>query len=184
MIEPATSATSRGLMRAAGAFYLLNIGFGAFAASQLMRGPSDAGTAANLVASVCYIVVTYCLYRLLGPTNRLVALIAALVSLAGCALSIALDLDWVVAPVGPLPLFGAYCLLTGWLLARSRLVPSWIGYALMVGGVGWLTFAIPDLRRALFPYNMAPAILAETALALALLLHRTKTASRISVEAG
>ena len=36
--------------------------------------------------------------------------------------------------------------------------------------LGWLTFAVPPLAKQLVPFNMIPGILAETALALWLLV--------------
>lgn len=149
----------------------------------LMRGPSGISETANLFAALAYVVVTILLYRLLAPTNRPLALVAAGFSLAGCLISLVDGLHLADLPVGPLPFFGVYCLLTGWLVWQSQLVPRWIGIALMVGGLGWLTFALPDLRRALFPYNMAPAILAETALAIALLFVRPMGQDMASKEA-
>ncbi|PYS21646.1 MAG: hypothetical protein DMG11_27675 [Acidobacteria bacterium] len=38
------------------------------------------------------------------------------------------------------------------------------------GGLGWLTFLLPQLANYLFPYNLAPGILGEGSLTLWLLV--------------
>ncbi len=43
------------------------------------------GTAANLVATACYVAATLLVYELLKPVNRTVSLLAAFFSLVGCA---------------------------------------------------------------------------------------------------
>jgi hypothetical protein len=59
-------------------------------------------------------------------------------------------------------LFGAYCLCLGYLIVRSWFLPKILGVFLAIGGLGWLTFALPSLSKQLFPYNMAPGIISET----------------------
>jgi hypothetical protein len=49
----------------------------------------------------------------------------------------------------------------GALVLRSALVPRIIGGLLLLGGIGWLTYADLPLARGLQPYNMACGILAE-----------------------
>ena len=75
----------------------------------------------------------------------------------------------VASPVHPLALFGVYCLLIGWLALRSTL-PAVLGALMAFGGLGWLTFAVPDLARSLAPYNFAPGIIGETLLTVWLLV--------------
>jgi hypothetical protein len=41
---------------------------------------------------------------------------------------------------------------------------------LAIGGLGWLTFALPTLSKQLFPYNMAPGVLGETLFTLWLIV--------------
>jgi hypothetical protein len=41
---------------------------------------------------------------------------------------------------------------------------------MVIGGLGWLTFLSRSFADTLTPYNMAPGILAETALTLWLLI--------------
>src|SRR5207237_10165445 len=89
--------------RIAGVFYLLTIVTAMFAISVLGRLVVDndaAMTATNILAheslfrlgfagfligTLCYVAVTALLYELLKPVNRRVALLAAFLSLVGCA---------------------------------------------------------------------------------------------------
>ena len=72
---------SRFQARLAGVFYLLTIVVGVFAAFVPSRALSDAG---NLIGTAFYVIVTVLLYLILKPVNPALALIAGLVSLAGC----------------------------------------------------------------------------------------------------
>ena len=146
--------------RIAGAFYLLVFVTGGFA---LVGG--RVGAAAGLIAGLLYIVVTVLFYGLFKAVNQWVSLIAAAVSLLGIAAGPLLK-------VNPLPLFGIYCLLIGYLIVRSANVPRFLGFLMMFGGAGWLTFLSPSLASQLSPFNFAPGILGEGSLTLWLLVGR------------
>lgn len=93
--------------RAAGVFYLLTIIFGISAVlieGRLVVSGNAAATASNivaheslfrlvfvfdLIATLCYVVVTALLYEMFKAVNRSVSLVAAFVSLAACAVSAA-----------------------------------------------------------------------------------------------
>lgn len=66
--------------------------------------------------------------------------------------------------------FGLHCLLTGYLLYKSHLVPRSIGALLMFAGIGWLTFLWPPLTAALVPYSVLPGFIGELSLTLWLLI--------------
>ena len=101
--EPITEPSPRFKARLAGFFYLLTILTGTFAfisgakfivsgdaavtASNILANESmfRLSFASNLIAGVCYIVVAVLLYGLLKPVNRTLSLLAAFLSLAGCA---------------------------------------------------------------------------------------------------
>jgi hypothetical protein len=101
----------------------------------------------------------------LKPVNRALSMVAAIVSLAGCVIGLLAGLG--LAPgINPLPLFGVYCLLIGYLVFNSTYLPKPIGILMMLGGAGWLTFAVPPLASALSPYNFGPGIFAEGVLTL------------------
>jgi hypothetical protein len=74
--------------------------------------------------------------------------------------------------INPLPLFGIYCLLIGYLIVKSTYVPRFLGVLMAIGGVGWLTFVSPSLTPQLSPYNFAPGIVGEGAPTLWLLFGR------------
>lgn len=147
--------------RIAGVFYLLTFLTGGYALA--VRSPL--GTAAGLVAGVCYIVVTVLLYDLFKPVSRSLSLLAALVSLAGIVAGPA-----GVTIVNPLVFFGVYCLLIGGLILASRLLPRFVGVLMLCAGLGWMTFLSPALVATLYPYNLAPGLVGEGALTLCLLV--------------
>jgi hypothetical protein len=145
--------------RLAGVFYVLVFVTGITAL--LVRG--RVGSAAGLIAGVLYIAVTLLFYGLFKPVNQRLSLIAAAVSLLGIAVGPVLN-------VNPLPLFGVYCLLIGYLIVRSTYVPRFLGVLMAFGGLGWLTFLSPSLANQLSPYNFAPGIIGEGSLTLWLLI--------------
>lgn len=153
------------LARTAGACYVITILAGGWAL--FGRGPLR--VEANAVAAASYVVVTLLFYALFRPVHARVSLVAAVVGLAGCGLSALVMARVITSPVNPLALFGVYCLSIGWLVTRSTL-PVPLGALMAFGGLGWLTFAVPSLARALVPYNFAPGILGETLLTLWLLV--------------
>ena len=72
--------------RMAGVFYLLTFVTGIFAL--LVR--SRLGSAAGLIAAACYVAVTLLFYYIFKPVNRKLSLLAALLSLVGSFVAIAL----------------------------------------------------------------------------------------------
>lgn len=98
--EASPSSTAR----LAGVFWLLTIltgGFAMFAAGRhVLYGDAAAtaanvlahessyrvGIVANLIAGVCYLAATLFVYELLKPVNRILSLLAAFFSLAGCTI--------------------------------------------------------------------------------------------------
>ena len=165
MTEPTAETSPRAKARIAGAFYLLTILTGALAL--FVTGPQRS---AMLVASTaCYIAVTVLFYGLFRPVDHNISALAALFSLAGCALSLLGLLRTAPPPLDPLVFFGCYCLLIGYLIFRSTFLPRLLGALMAFGGLGWLTFISPALAHILAPYNMAPGILGEAALTVWLL---------------
>lgn len=171
MKEPVAQASPRRKARIAGVFYLLTILTGALAAF-VSGGLVVYRDAFSLAATACYIVVTLIFYPLFKPVDSSLSLIAAVFSLAGCALG-ALSTFHLVPPyiksVNPLICFGVYCLLIGYLIFRSTFLPRGLGVLMAFGGLGWLTFVSPDLADYLSPYNLAPGVLGEGALTVWLL---------------
>lgn len=171
MTEPVGEASPRLKARIAGVFYLLTIltgAFGAFASAKFL----PFADAASLAATACYIVVTLLFYRLFEPVDSSLSLIAAVFSLTGCALG-ALSVFHLVPryikSVNPLVCFGIYFVLIGYLIFQSSFLPRVLGGLMVFGGLGWLTFASPELADYLSPYNLAAGILGEGALTVWLL---------------
>lgn len=76
--------------------------------------------------------------------------------------------------------FGLSCVLTGYLLMRSRLVPPWIGAALIVAGVCYLGSSSvrilwPQGTAHIFPAAFIPPLIAEVSLTLWLIWRGVKT---------
>jgi len=125
--------------------------------------------AVNLIAHAFYIAVTLLFYYLFKPVNRILSLLAALFSLAGCANDL-LDL-FHLAPykINSLVFFGPYCLLLGYLIFMSTFLPRILGVLMALAGVGWLIFRSP-LGVHLTAYLQVLGFLAEMSLMLWLIV--------------
>lgn len=167
--------------RVAGLFWGLTILAGAFA---LFVGNRIEG---GLIATACYACATVLVYDILKPVSKSLSSLAAVFSLAGCALGALGALQLVRSSINPLVFFGLHCLLVGILIFRSGFLPRILGVLMVFGGLGWLTFAGPmiaDVLRPyialpgfigesvhlLRPYNLLPGILGESSLTLWLLV--------------
>jgi Domain of unknown function (DUF4386) len=74
--------------------------------------------------------------------------------------------------------WGLWLLPFGWLVVRSRFLPRWLGYWLLVDGIAWVVlgaiwFLAPDYTDALFRY-LQPVFMAELAAMLWLLIMGAK----------
>ena len=67
--------------------------------------------------------------------------------------------------------WGLWLLPFGWLVVRSRFLPRWLGYWLLLDGIAW--FLAPDYSDALFRY-FQPVFVAELAAVLWLLIMGAK----------
>jgi hypothetical protein len=151
--------------RIAGGFYLLTFLTGAFALVFV-----SGRLVANLIATACYIAVTLLFYDMFKPVNRGLSLLAAFLSLVGCAIGVLSAFHLPPFQINSLVFFGFYCLLIGYLIFRSTFLPRTLGALMTFGGLGWLTFLSPPLAHYLSPYNLAPGILGEGSLTLWLLV--------------
>jgi hypothetical protein len=66
--------------------------------------------------------------------------------------------------------FGLWCLLVGYLIAKSTFLPRTIGVLYALAGVGYLTLLWQPLAKYLYPYNLALAGPGEVSLLLWLLV--------------
>lgn len=147
------------IARIAGAVYVVTFVAGTIA---LVSG----NAIANAIAALSYVVVTLLFYVIFKRVSRPLSLAAALVSLGGIVDGALIGLRVLPASIHPLVFFGVYCLLIGYLIVRSTLLPRVLGVLMMFGGLGWLTFMSPSLARSLSPYNFAPGMIGEGALTL------------------
>lgn len=84
--------------------------------------------------------------------------------------------------------WGLWLLPFGWLVVRSRFLPRWIGYWLLLDGIAWLIvgvtwFFAPDYADVLFRY-FQPVFVAELAAMLWLLIIGAKEQPPIAVAAA
>jgi hypothetical protein len=170
MMERTAEWTPRFRGRVAALFYLLNIISGSLALVFIGRKLALYAHAANLTATISYVIVTVVFYSIFRPVNRRVSLLAAISSLMGCAVGAISSFRPSTLPVNALVFFGVYCLLIGYLISKSTFLPRVLSILMVIGGLGWLTFLSRSLANALTPYNMAPGILAETLLTVWLLI--------------
>lgn len=169
MNEPAQHAQLRSQARATGAVYL-----GYFAAAILglilsrLKLPADVMMA--WAADALYATLTILLYRLFRRAQPLLALAAALCSLAGCVTDGLHQLHAGFAGLSPLVFFGPFCLLLGMLILRSRFLPRWLGWPLIAAGLGWLAYLNPEVAQHAKIVIFQVGFLAEFELMLWLLL--------------
>jgi hypothetical protein len=171
-------------VRLAAIFYLITFLTGGVAL--FVRG--TLGLVAGLVAGASYVAVTLLFYGIFKPVSRSLSLLAAIVSLMGCAIGPLGRLRLVPFHVHPLVFFGFYCLLIGYLVFRSTFLPRFLGALMAFGGLGWLTFLWPPLADRLSSYAYAPGILGEGTLTVWLLVagvnvQRWKEQTRASTRA-
>jgi hypothetical protein len=149
------------LARVTGIFYLLNFVLGITAMVWTRQGHAAAGDQMQIAGAVEYALVVVLLGRLFEGAGVAFSWMVAMVGLAGCVTGVAGALHLFGSTASALAVFGLYCMGLGALVLRSALVPRIIGGLLLLGGIGWLTYADLPLARGLQPYNMACGILAE-----------------------
>lgn len=100
------------------------------------RGMRSAGRITALVSDLVYLAIAVLFYRLFRPVSTTFSAVAALFSVAGCAMMLAGAVRG-TAPVNPLLFFAMYCLLIGWLIVRSAFLPPFLGWLMLLAGAGW-----------------------------------------------
>lgn len=172
--EQATEASQPSKSRALGVVYLLYFLTAIF--SVAIASKPQLAFAFNVISLAFYVAVTILFYRLFTPVHQGFSLLAALVSLAGCTVQ-ALGLfqpHSAAAKISPLALFGPYCILVGFLILKSILLPRFLGALMVLAGVGWLLVLIPAVRKHLLGPAEALGFLAELFLCLWLLVKGAK----------
>jgi len=105
---------------------------------------------------------------LFKPVHRGVSMLAAVLGILGIILG-RLGLQ----PAGvniEMVVFGAYCLLIGYLIIRSAFLPRFLGMLMALAGLVWLTYLSPSFTDHIYPYNMAAGGIAQFLLCLWLLV--------------
>ena len=128
------------------------------------------GDAMNLIATTFYAALTLLFYSMFKPVNRNLSLIAAIFSLAGCAVMTLGQFDFAPLSMSPLLFFGPYCLLIGYLIFRSTFLPRVLGVLMALAGLGWLAFLFPAVAHKLSAYIEVLGVVAEASLMLWLLV--------------
>jgi hypothetical protein len=150
-------------------------------------GADNATVAKMTVTLACDTGVALLFYQLFKPVNGNVSLTAAIFRLIFVAAMAVNFLNY----VGPLNLlnsahsaaafntgygialvpFGVHCLMTGYLIFRSKFLPKIIGVLFALAGLGYLTFVWPPLGDRLFvPYVLVPGVVGEGSLTLWLII--------------
>ncbi len=128
------------------------------------------GNATNLIATAFYVILTLLFYGMFKPVNRILSLIAALFSLAGCVVMTLGQFHVVPLSMSPMLFFGPYCLLIGYLIFRSTFLPRILGVFMALAWLGWLAFLSPTVAHALTLYIEVLGIFAEASLMLWLIV--------------
>jgi hypothetical protein len=130
------------------------------------------GIATNLLAYGVYAALVLLFYRLFKPVNANIALLAACFGILGCIAGTLQTVHLAPFGVNQLFFFAFYCLLVGYLIVKSNVLPWFLGVLMMLAGVGWLIFLLPIAGHAA-PYIEALGIVAEALLMLWLLIFGT-----------
>lgn len=142
--------------RSASAFYVLSVVVAVMAEFFAHGGFGLIGV---FVPVLAYAAVTVLLYEIFRPVQRTAALIAAACGLVGLLFE---ALRWQPGHVNAaMILHGGYCLLIGYLMVRTNLLPRVFGALMIFAGLIWLINLSPLLARELSPYNTALGLFGE-----------------------
>jgi hypothetical protein len=155
--------------RMTGAIYLLYFLTAIFGQVMVGHGFAFSGNVINIISTLCYAVVTFLFYGLFKPVSNSLSLLAALLSLSGCVV-MSLGLFHITSPISPLLFFSPFCLLLGYLILKSSFLPRVLGVPMVLAGLGWLVYMIPDVPHYLSIAIMVFGFLAELSLCLWLLV--------------
>lgn len=172
-----TTPTLQRTARLTGIFWLLTIlaGFATLA----VKGPS--AQAANTFAALTYLGATLYAVRLFKPVNETQAIVTGVLGTVGSLISLEQmhihSLGW--SRNTPFLFFGFQLILLGYLIRKSDYIPTWVGFLLAFGGLGWLTLGLssllaPEFARTLVPFILLPGVVGETALTIRLLTKGVK----------
>jgi hypothetical protein len=159
--------------RRVGLVYLLYFVVAMSAEGFLSSGHAVIGTSIEIISYLSYGVLSLLLGRLFFGRDRRIAVAAIVVSWIGCTIGILRLLRVSPGILEPLMFFGIFCLMLGYLILASRLLPKTLGVLLLLAGVGWLVLSIAH-PHAIGVYIQGLGIVAEFALMLWLLVFGTQ----------
>ena len=167
------------LLRARVAAILYFVALAAALSEELLLHGKPAA-AVGLVALFCNTTVSALIFLIFRVVQRHVALLALILNLAGLACE---AVHW--QPHGidlGLAFHGGYCVLIGFLIFESALLPQVFGVLMMFAGCAWLTYLSPPFANRISPYNLSLALLGEASLmiwlmAKGVILERWRAAS-------
>ena len=143
--------------RAAGVLYVVAVVTAVFAE---FIAPGRLGVVAAVAIPIaCYAAVTLLLYLILRPVHRGVAVAAVVFGLVGLTFE-AVQLKPHGVNVG-MTCHAVFCLLIGYLMFKSSLLPRVLGVLMSIAGLIWLIDLAPSLAKSVSPYNSAVGLLAE-----------------------
>jgi Domain of unknown function (DUF4386) len=157
MTERLREVSPQFLARMAGLLYFVSV-LTAVVAEFVLRGRLGFFVAVVLPVS-CYLAVTVLLYAVFRMVNRPLAWAAVVFNVAGLACE-ALQLRARGANLG-MASHGVYCVLLGFLMLRSMLLPRIFGAMMAFAGMVWLVYLLPGLAGPLGPYNTIAGLLGE-----------------------
>jgi hypothetical protein len=169
MMERIAKSSPHPSARVTGVVYLLYYLTAISAEVLVGRSRPVAYDAVNVVGYALYVTLAVLLYYLFKPVNRGISLLAACVSIVGCANEVLMLFHLTPYKINALIFFGPYCLLLGYLILRSTFLPRFLGVLLVLAGVGWLIFMSP-LAVHLLTYLKILGFVAELSLMLWLLV--------------
>jgi Domain of unknown function (DUF4386) len=125
----------------------------------------------GLIAVACYAGVTLLIYNIFKPVHPRAALLAVSANFAGLLLE---ALRWNPRGVDIAMIFhAAYCLLLGYLIFHSGMLPKLFAAPVALAGLLWLTNLFPALANFLSTYTLVPGLLGEALPYLWLLIFGT-----------
>jgi len=170
MMNQMATMSTRFKARITGGVYLLYFLTAVLGKLITDRGLVVYGSAVSLSSTAAYIAVTLLFYYLFRPVNKSLALLAALLSLLGCANDLLSLFHLAPVQVNSLAFFGPFDILIGYLILRSTFLPRILGGLMVLAGLGWLIFLALPPANGLVAYIEVLGFVAEAALMLWLLV--------------
>ena len=137
----------------------------------LQRASAPVGMAVELLSTLIYAYLATMFYRLFAGVSQLVAVASLIAALTGCLVqAYAIAAGVPTASQMALVFFGGFCVLLGYLIAKSEYVPIIFGTLLMIAGFNWIALVVPEIAARYTGAAEIFGFLAELSLMLWLLV--------------